>query len=206
MGKAQWEILFPLVAKGKTQKFWLRFSKLLRRLSWSLQTNNILKVSAFDSGKIDLADNFSITALSLSLLFCNRWREYISWSIWGSTENMNVDILDIQHCLAYVRHVWLSIRRTRKPVMEISDALVGSKVHIEDRTIAACSEESFAACDKKYKVIFPHILDNNKLIANYSEKALWAFFFLVYDYPFFCGWGRGVFFSFFGWFVCFVFS
>lgn len=36
--------------------------------------------------------------------------------------------------------------------MKISDALIGSKVHIEDRTTETCSVESFAACNKKYKV------------------------------------------------------
>lgn len=36
--------------------------------------------------------------------------------------------------------------------MKNSDALIGSKVHIEDRTTAMCSEESFVVCTKKYKV------------------------------------------------------
>lgn len=36
--------------------------------------------------------------------------------------------------------------------MKISDALISSKLHIEDRTTAICFEESFAVSNKRYKV------------------------------------------------------
>lgn len=147
---------FPLWPKAKCRNLGWAFQGFSRPLVGPYYS--ILKASAFDSNRIDLANNFGIAALSLSLLFCNRWREYISWSIWGSTENMNVDFLDIQHCLAYVQHAWLSIRRTGTPVMKISYALISSKVRIEDRTTATCSKESFAAYDNNYKVyIYTHL-------------------------------------------------
>jgi len=41
---------------------------------------------------------------------------------------------------------------TGTPVMKVSDALISSKVHVEDRTTATCSEGSFAACNKNYTV------------------------------------------------------
>lgn len=91
------------------------------------------------------------------MIFCNRWREYISWSIWGSTENTNVDFFEFRLYFAHVQHVWLSTGRNGTPVIKTSDVLISYKVLVEDKTTAPGSEDSLMLVMRSIKCTFTHI-------------------------------------------------